>query len=139
MTLSSVTYRRADGSFLGVVNGYPYHVTADDPLFARAQQIGAAAPMEPAPTRPTPEQALTAWRARAKVSAFQALAALEAAGLLASATALVEAQGGVTKLAWDRAVEFRRNSPTINALAGALGLSATQLDDLFIAAAVIEA
>jgi hypothetical protein len=82
---------------------------------------------------------LALWRAQAKVSRFQAFAALDAAGLLASATALVTAQGGVAKLAWDNAIEFRRNSPTINALAGALGLSATQLDDLFIAAAVIEA
>lgn len=86
-----------------------------------------------------PETALAAWRASAKVSRFQAFAALDAAGLLASATALVNAQGGVAKLAWDNAIEFRRSSPTINGLASALGLTDEALDALFLAAAGIEA
>ncbi len=92
-----------------------------------------------APPLDDPAQALTKWRARARVSRFQAFAALEAAGLLSAATALVQAQGGVALLAWNNAIEFRRNSPTINTLAGALGLTAEQLDALFISAAQIEA
>jgi hypothetical protein len=94
-----------------------------------------------AATAPTPEQALTAWRSQAKVSRFQAFAALDAAGLLTAATAKVNETGGVAKLAWDNAIEFRRNSPTINQLAGPSGLNITaeQLDALFLAAAEIEA
>ena len=82
---------------------------------------------------------LIAWRASAKASRFQAFAALSAAGKLTDATAAVNAAGGVAKLAWDNAIEFRRNSPTIAALASAVGLDAAALDALFIAAAQIEA
>lgn len=86
-----------------------------------------------------PVSELEAWRSTAKVSRFQAFAALDAAGLLDDATALVNAQGGVAKLAWDNAIEFRRSSPTINGLASALGLTDEALDALFLAAAGIEA
>ena len=86
-----------------------------------------------------PNAAVAVWRATAKVSRFQAFAALDAAGLLDDATALVNAQGGVAKLAWDNAIEFRRSSPTINGLASALGLTDEDLDALFLAAAGIEA
>ena len=89
-------------------------------------------------TPPTVD-ALTAWRASAKVSRFQAFAALSAAGKLTDATAAVNAAGGVAKLAWDNAIEFRRNSPTIAGLASAVGLDDAALDALFIAAAEIEA
>lgn len=82
---------------------------------------------------------LAEWRATAKVSRFQAFAALDAVGLLDDATALVTAQGGVAKLAWDNAIEFRRSSPTINGLASAMGLTDEALDALFLAAAEIEA
>jgi hypothetical protein len=73
------------------------------------------------------------------VSRFQAKAALSDAGLLASAQSIVDAADASVKMAWDEAVEFRRNSPTINALAGALGIDSDGLDDLFRAAALIEA
>lgn len=45
----------------------------------------------------------------------------------------------LTQLAWAEAVEYRRNSPTILALAAALDLSDEQVDDLFRAAMQIEA
>jgi hypothetical protein len=82
---------------------------------------------------------LAAWRASAKVSRFQAFAALSAAGKLTAATAAVNAAGGLAKLAWDNAIEFRRDSPTIASLAAAVGLDDAALDALFIAAAEIEA
>jgi hypothetical protein len=72
-------------------------------------------------------------------SRFQAKAALSAAGLLAGAEAAVAAGDAITQLAWAEAVEFRRNSATINAMASALSLSDTQVDDLFRAAMLIEA
>lgn len=80
-----------------------------------------------APAPPVPEL----------VSAFQARAALLAAGLLDDAEAAVLAVGGQTDIAWEYAVEFRRDSPTIATLGAQLGLTAAQIDDLFRAAALI--
>jgi hypothetical protein len=58
MTLTGLTYRRPDGSLVGVVNGQPYHLL-DDPalcppeLWGQAQELHAALldelPLEPAP------------------------------------------------------------------------------------------
>lgn len=75
------------------------------------------------------------------VSAFQAVAALDAAGLLASVEAMMAnpATPKRTRLAWERAQEFRRNSPTVRAMGQALGLDDASLDALFAAASQIEA
>ncbi len=86
------------------------------------------APPAPEPM-PVPEQ----------VSRFQAMAALSAAGLLASAEAAVTTAGGLTLLAWDEALYFRRDSAVIAAMAAALELTTEQVDDLFRAAAIIAA
>lgn len=75
----------------------------------------------------------------ASVSRFQARAALMQAGKLDAANAAVAKADDLTKLAWDDAQVFYRASPTVNALGAALGLSAEDLDALFIAAAQIEA
>ncbi len=82
---------------------------------------------------------LAATRAAMVVTRFQAKAALAAAGLLPSVEAAVAAGSEFVQIAWADALEFRRTSPTILALAGALGLSDAQVDDLFAAAALIEA
>lgn len=94
---------------------------------------------EDAPSFVGAAQALDAERANMVVSRFQAKAALSSAGLLASAETAVSGADALTQLAWAEAVEFQRNSPAINTLASALSLSATDLDDLFRAAALIEA
>jgi hypothetical protein len=74
------------------------------------------------------------------VSRFQARAALHLAGLLPSVEAAIAASGNVVaQLAWADAVAFERTSPTIAAMAAALGLSAAEVDDLFRAAAGIAA
>lgn len=73
------------------------------------------------------------------VSRFQARAALHNAGLLAGVEAAVAAADPFTQIAWADATEFRRDSPTIAALAVALGMTGAQLDDLFRAAALIVA
>lgn len=54
MSITSVTYRREDGTFVAVVNGLPYHVTPESEYWAAAQELGAHAPMEPAPSFPQP-------------------------------------------------------------------------------------
>ena len=73
------------------------------------------------------------------VSRVQAQAALLAAGRLAAVKAAMAQASAFDKLAWEEAAEFRRSSPTLNNLAAALGMTPADLDDLFRAAAQIEA
>lgn len=87
---------------------------------------------------PTPEDLLAQERAGMIISRFQARAALMQAGLLADVELALAGAGPLAQLAWAEAVEFRRTSPTIAAIAGALGLTEVQIDDLFRAAAAIE-
>lgn len=72
-----------------------------------------------------------------EVTRFQARAALFNAGLLNQAAALAEEAGGIAYIAWIDAQGFRRDSPTIAALAPGLGLDDADLDALFIAASQI--
>ena len=73
----------------------------------------------------------------AVISRFQARAALMDAGLLADVELAVGSAGPLVQLAWAEAVEWRRDSPTIAAIAASLDLTDGQLDDLFRAAALI--
>lgn len=88
---------------------------------------------------PDPAEALVAERAGMVCSRFQAKAALHLAGLLPSVEAAIAQADPVTRIAWAEAVEYRRTSPTILALAAALELSDEQVDDLFRTAMQIEA
>lgn len=82
---------------------------------------------------------LEAERARMVCSRFQAKAALLQAGLLSQVESLMLSADPIAQLAWAEAVEFRRNSPTIAALAIGAGMTETQVDDLFRAAMGITA
>lgn len=75
------------------------------------------------------------------VSRFQARAALHMAGLLDDVEAMMALPETpvLAKLAWADAQEFKRNSPSLLGIAGALGLTEQQIDDLFTTAAGIEA
>lgn len=73
------------------------------------------------------------------VSRFQARAALREADLLEPIEAAVAAADDLTREAWASAIAFERMSPTIAALAAALGLSSAQVDGLFRRAAMIRA
>jgi hypothetical protein len=94
----------------------------------------------PADTR-TEEEKLQAERQSMVVSRFQAFAALHIAGLLPAIEAMMQdpATDTLAKLAWVNALEFRRLSPTVTAIASALNLTDEQLDDLFRQAKLIEA
>lgn len=83
--------------------------------------------------------AVAARREAMVVSRFQAKAALSAAGLLPQVETAIAAADPVAQLAWSEAIEFKRNSPTIVGLAATIGLTETQVDDLFRTAAGIEA
>ena len=75
------------------------------------------------------------------VSRFQARAALHLAGLLEQVNAMMAdpATPMLARLAWQDALEFRRQSPTVLAMAAALNLTDAQIDELFTTAAAIEA
>lgn len=89
---------------------------------------------------PPPREVPIEERRKAMVcSAFQAKAALLEARLLPTVEAAVANSSAFVELAWNEAVEFRRNSPTIAALQGTVGLTDEQIDALFIAAMQIEA
>jgi hypothetical protein len=45
--LMEIVFRRPDGTFVAIVNGNPYHVTLDDPLYEAALASGGDAPLEP--------------------------------------------------------------------------------------------
>jgi hypothetical protein len=113
---------------------------ADAPLADNWIEAGAAAigwayadgvfTPPPVPEPPVPEI----------VSRFQARAALYIAGRLADAEAAVAASNDpLTQLAWAEAVEWKRSSPALNALAGAIGMTQADVDELFRTAASIEA
>jgi hypothetical protein len=78
-------------------------------------------------------------RARMVCSRFQARAALHMAGLLPAVEEFIADADPLVKIAWADAVEFRRTSPTINAMAAGLGMTDEQVDDLFRTAMQIEA
>jgi hypothetical protein len=90
---------------------------------------------------PPPEPTIEEQRAGMKVSRFQARAALHNAGLLDEVQALMDdpATDMLSRLAWQDSETFSRLSTTVLTISASLGYTDTQLDDLFIAAALIEA
>lgn len=86
------------------------------------------------------EMSLRVWRESAEVSVFQAQAALTLAGYMDDVKTIMSnpETDPLTKLAWDKAQVFRRNSHTIKELASLLGINDEQLDDLFRFAQTIE-
>lgn len=86
------------------------------------------APPPPPPLLPPPPRS---------VSRMQAIVALSRAGLLDAVTQWVASQGAETKLVWDNAPEFARDSAMLNAAGAALGLTSDQMDALFASASSI--
>jgi hypothetical protein len=80
-----------------------------------------------APAPPAPPVPLS-------ISPLQARRALLAAGLLDDVEAALAEAPRETQLAWEYAVEVRRDDPMLITVAAALGLSAEQVDALFLAA-----
>lgn len=87
---------------------------------------------------PVPDQ-LEAERSTMVASRFQTRAALLMAGLLSEVESQIAQAEPIVQLAWADAVEFRRDSPTLAALAKVLGLTDLQVDDLFRQAMTIRA
>ncbi len=91
--------------------------------------------------------ALAMWRHLTSVTRFQARAALyqtlddEDVRLFDKVELIMAnpATPALYRMAWEDALEFRRLSPTVLALGTMLGLTAEQLDELFVLAKTIEA
>jgi len=134
MNILSATYANHQGGILLEREGEPALYVDSCELYERALagefgDLGELPEPEAEPDAPVPQV----------VSRFQARAALLQSDLLDAAEAAVAEGEAIIKLAWEDAQEFRRHSPTIAALAGELGLSSEQVDDLFRLAATIEA
>lgn len=87
------------------------------------------------------DAAIAALSVPKSVTRFQALAALEQAGLLGQVEEIMgdPQTPAITRLAFNNALSFERTSPTVATLAAALNLTGYQVDTLFIAADGIEA
>lgn len=66
-----------------------------------------------------------------EVSARQARLALLQVGLLDQIQAAIEQIGGAAAIEWEYATVIQKSSPLVSALSASLGLSSTQVDDLF--------
>ena len=93
------------------------------------------------PQEPHDEWAARITRERMVVSPFQARGALKLAGLLDQVEQVMAdpATDDMTRLAWQTASEFRRLSPTVDAIAQKMNLTDEQVDSLFVSAGTIEA
>lgn len=87
---------------------------------APARAFALPAPAEPPP--PAVPPVVAAWKGKAVLDAHDLLATVEAA---------VAAAGGMVAIAWAGATEWRRDSDFLAALAEAVGLTASEIDDLF--------
>lgn len=83
----------------------------------------------PEPTDPIP----------LSVTRFQARAALHLAGLLDDAEAAIAQAHPLSRIAWEHAHVYRRDSPTLISIGQQLGLSESDMDELFKTAASITA
>lgn len=75
-----------------------------------------------------------------EVDPIQAREAIRRAGLMPQVEALIAdpQTPDLIRSAWEYALKFKRQSPTILAVAQALGWTDKQLDDLFIEASGVE-
>jgi len=58
-------------------------------------------------------------------------------GLLSQVETMMQSQPEAAQIAWNYALEFKRDDPLLNQLAIALGLTEAQLDDFFRAASTL--
>lgn len=111
------------------------NLTLEDPVYEDAVWVQSWAVTTATPA----EQAerLASWRSSLTCSPLQGKIELNNQNLLDEAEAVVAAADKNTQLAWGNAIIWKRTSPMIETLGAGLGLSPTQLDDLFVAAQLI--
>ena len=126
----TLQHARADGTFVIERDGYPYHVTADDPLFPAVAQAAqdTVLPPEPVPVAPEPGPVTS-------VTMRQARLALLAAGRLDDVDAAVASAPRAVQIEWEYATTVERASPLVAAIGAGLSMDDAALDDLFAGAA----
>ena len=122
-------FRNAAGTIVAAISDDESHIVILEPGMPGFDAAAAVAAPQVAPEPPPPAPL-------PPVTRLQAKAALLQAGKLAQVEAVIAASDALTQLAWAEAAEFRRDSPTIAALASGV-LTEAELDDLFVAAALI--
>jgi hypothetical protein len=133
--LSALTFRRSDGTFVGVVNGLPYHVIPGDPHWSAAQalaaEMGDALPIEPPPP-PAPPPTLTARQLRLGLLGMGVRAAEVEAAIAAIPDDLARETAWIE---WEYATAFERDHALVDMLGASLGLDAAQIDAAWTQAA----
>jgi hypothetical protein len=71
------------------------------------------------------------------VTMRQARLALNAAGLLSAVQSAINAGSEEAKITWEYSSEVQRNNGLVPTMAASLGMTETQIDNLFIAAAAL--
>ena len=111
-------------------------ITALDPLFSNGAWTQGWTV-----TDKSPEQIAAEARDMVPIAVTmrQARLAMLGAGVLSAANDAIAAmegvQGDAARIEWEYAQEVRRDAPLVAGMAAALGLSETQIDGLFVAAA----
>jgi hypothetical protein len=157
--LTSIARRRADGSYIGIVNGREYHVIEAEwaDQWPAIQAMGAAAPLEPVPDPPTAAELLAAERAQMIVTRLQFARQSALAGMMTAAEARAWAGAGTdtamgtaalalvpegtardqASIVFAAATTIDRNNALMPALQAVAGLTDEQTDDFFRAAALL--
>jgi hypothetical protein len=130
--IKSIEYRyRNEPPTVTIVNHNDVTTTWTVEEFEADQQacLNASDVVEEISTEPVPKT----------ITASQARVALHRLNLLAGATALVDAPEThqEIKIFWEYEVELNRDSPALNLMATALGLTSEALDELFRVASKI--
>ena len=130
---ASVRPARAVASGYGTPDDEAAIRALEEEAIALRAELRAYLPPYPAP-EPPPEVIIPQ-----RITARQAQLALLDAGLLDDVDAIIEALPANVRahvrIEWDRATHVERGSTVMQMVATALGLTAAQVDDLFVAAA----
>lgn len=139
--LENLTYRREDGTFVGVVNGMPYHLIPSDALFPQAEamaaEMGDALPLEPPPEPPAPAPMPTITRRQLRLALLRLNVTVEQveAKIVAMPGTPIEREAAMIE--WRDSGTYDRNHPLVVALGAALGLTEAQIDAAWREAATI--
>ena len=142
MNLTSVIYRRPETdevpaiTYVATVNGLPYHVLPDDPLYAQATQLGVDAPFEPVPTPPTPEEVLASIRAAATIDRETLCRALYSQGKLSDESA-IEATAGRWPVEFNAVIQGMTPAQVLDAKISWAGASTVRYGNQVLQAAAL--
>lgn len=142
MMIESLIYRRQDNTFVGRVNGLPYHIIDSDPLWPQAQslaqQMGDQLPFEPAPPAPMPAPMPTITRRQLRLALLSrfGVTSAQVEAKIADMTG-TPAEREAAMIEWQDATTYERNHRLVIAIGAALGLTQAQIDAAWKEAATI--